>query len=68
MYINCFMHRYCIDNRLVFLWIYTCLDWGNAENSLCDICTLALFWFLQYLILFGYTMYTVITLTGRELL
>ena len=38
------------------------------ENSLCDICTLALFWFLQYLILFGYTMYTVITLTGRELL
>ena len=38
------------------------------ESTLCDICTLALFWLLQYLILLGYVVYTVTYITGRELI
>ena len=38
------------------------------ESTFCDICTLALFWLLQYLILLGYVVYTVTYITGRELI
>ena len=38
------------------------------ESTFGDICTLALFWLLQYLILLGYVVYTVTYITGRELI
>ena len=38
------------------------------ESTFCDICTLALFWLLQYLILLGYVVYTITYITGRELI
>ena len=37
------------------------------ESSFCDVCTLALFWLLQYMILLGYIVYVVAHMTGREL-
>ena len=38
------------------------------ESTLCDICTLALFWLLQYLILLGYVVCVITYITGRELI
>ena len=38
------------------------------KSTFSDICTLTLFWLLQYLILLGYVVYTVTYITGRELI
>ena len=38
------------------------------QSNICDNCTLALLWLLQYLIVMGYIIYVVTYITGRELL
>ena len=38
------------------------------QSNICDNCTLALLWLLQYLIVMGYVIYIVTYITGRELL
>ena len=68
----CILMVLCIDALLlaglILLWLITCWNWGMPESTLCDICTLALFWLLQYLILLGYIVYTMTYVTGRELI
>ena len=38
------------------------------QSNICDNCTLALLWLLQYLIVMGYVIYIVIYVTDKGLL